>query len=67
MVSESGADEAALSKTYGEIIPLDPELAKQMLKETKEVMDSAGIPFFLGRARALARSETRPSSHGTTT
>jgi len=53
MVSESGADEAALFKTYGEIIPLDPELAKQTLNETKEVMDSAGIPFFLRQGTCL--------------
>lgn len=53
MVSESGADEAALFKTYGEIVPLDPELAKQMLKEAKEIMDTSGIPFFLRQGTCL--------------
>ena len=53
MVSESGADEAALFKTYGEILSLNPELAKGMLKEAKEIMDSFGIPFFLRQGTCL--------------
>ena len=53
MVSESGADEAALFKSYGELKPLNPELATQMLKEAKEIMDSSGIQFFLRQGTCL--------------
>ena len=53
MVSESGADEAALFKSYGELIPLNPELATQMLKEAKEIMDPLGVPFFLRQGTCL--------------
>jgi hypothetical protein len=53
MVSESGSDEATLFKSYGEIIPLDLELAKQILSEAKEIMDASGIPFFLRQGTCL--------------
>ena len=53
MVSESGADEAALFKSYGDIKPLNPELATEMLKEAKEIMDSSGIQFFLRQGTCL--------------
>ena len=53
MVSESGADESALFKTYGEIIPLDPDLAKIMLQEAKEILDPLGIKFFLRQGTCL--------------
>ena len=53
MVSESGADEAALFESYGNIQHIDPELAKQMLKEAKDIMDRLGVPFFLRQGTCL--------------
>jgi hypothetical protein len=53
MVSESGADEEALFKSFGEIIPLDPELAKIMLNEAKEILDPLGVKFFLRQGTCL--------------
>ena len=53
MVSESGADEAALFKSYANLQHLNPELAKQMLKEAKEIMDPLGVPFFLRQGTCL--------------
>ena len=53
MVSESGADEAALLKSYANLQHLNPELAKRMLKEAKEIMDPFGVPFFLRQGTCL--------------
>ena len=53
MVSESGADEAALFESYGSGQHINPELAKQMLKEAKDIMDSLGVPFFLRQGTCL--------------
>ena len=53
MASESGADEAALFKSFGALIPLNPDLAKQMLAEAKGILDSLGIPFFLRQGTCL--------------
>jgi hypothetical protein len=53
MVSESGSDEAALFKSYGNLQPINPELAKPMLKEAKEIMDPLGIPFWLRQGTCL--------------
>lgn len=53
MVSESGADEAALFESYGNIQHINPELAKQMLKEAKDIMDPLGVPFFLRQGTCL--------------
>jgi hypothetical protein len=53
MVSESGADEAALFKSYANLQHIDPELAKQMLKEAKEILDPLGIPFWLRQGTCL--------------
>ena len=53
MVSESGADEAALYKSYANVQRIDPELAKPMLKEAKEVLDRLGIPFWLRQGTCL--------------
>jgi hypothetical protein len=47
MVSESGSDEAALFKPYANLQHINPELAKKMLEEAKEILGSLGIPFFL--------------------
>ena len=53
MVSESGADEAALYKSYANVQRIDPELAKPILKEAKEVLDRLGIPFWLRQGTCL--------------
>ena len=53
MVSESGSDENALFKSYANLQPLNTELAKQMLKEAKEIMDPLGVPFFLRQGTCL--------------
>ncbi len=53
MVSESGSDETALFRSYANLQPLNTELAKQMLKEAKEIMDPLGVPFFLRQGTCL--------------
>lgn len=53
MVSESGADEAALFESYKTLHHLDFVLAKQMLKEAKDVMDQLGVQFFLRQGTCL--------------
>ena len=53
MVSESGADEAALFKSYSNLQDINPELAKQMLKEAMEIMEPLGVPFFLRQGTCL--------------
>jgi len=61
MVSESGADEAALFKSYANLQRVNPELAKPMLKEAKEILDSLGIPFFLCQGTCLGAVKIRAS------
>ena len=53
MVSERGADEAALFKSYANLQHINPELAKEMLKEAKEIMDPLGVRFFLRQGTCL--------------
>lgn len=53
MVSEFGADEAALFKSYKTLQKLDLALAKQMLKEVKDIMDPLGVRFFLRQGTCL--------------
>jgi len=53
MDSESGADEAALFESYGNIQHINPDLATQMLKEAKDIMDPLGVPFFLRQGTCL--------------
>ena len=53
MVSESGSDEAALFKSYGNLQPINAELAKPMLKEAKEILDPLGILFWLRQGTCL--------------
>jgi len=53
MVSESGSDEAALLKSYENLQSIDPEAAKERLKEAKEIMDGLGVPFWLRQGTCL--------------
>ncbi|MBC8280442.1 MAG: LicD family protein [Chloroflexi bacterium] len=53
MIPESGADEVALFKSYANLQHIDPELAKPMLAEAKEILDSLGVPFFLRQGTCL--------------
>ena len=53
MVSESGSDEAALFESYANLQHINPELAKKMLEEAKEILGSLGIPFFLRQGTCL--------------
>ena len=53
MASGSGADEAALFKSYANLQRINPELAKPMLKEAKEILDPLGILFFLRQGACL--------------
>jgi hypothetical protein len=53
MVSESGSDEVALFKSYGNLQPINAELAKPMLKEAKEILDPLGILFWLRQGTCL--------------
>ena len=53
MVSDGEADEAELFNSYAKTQPMDSELAKQMLKEAKKVMDHLGVSFFLRQGTCL--------------
>ncbi|MCH7744523.1 MAG: LicD family protein [Chloroflexi bacterium] len=53
MVSESGADEATLLKSYGDPGQINPEVAKEMLKEAKEIVEQLGVSFFLRQGTCL--------------
>ena len=53
MASSNGADEAALVKSYENLERIEPKLAKQMLREAKEIMDQLGVPFFLRQGTCL--------------
>ena len=53
MVSERGADEAALFWSYANLQHINPDLAKEMLKEAKEIMDLLRVPFFLRQGTCL--------------
>ena len=53
MVSERGADGAALFRSYATLLHMDPGLAKKMLKEAKGIMDQLGVSFFLRQGTCL--------------
>ena len=53
MVSGSGADEAALFESYGNPQQINPEIAKQLLKEAKGIVEQQGVSFFLRQGTCL--------------
>ena len=53
MVSEGGADRANLFDSYANLRHIDPIIAEQMLKESKEIMDQLGVQFFIRQGTCL--------------
>ena len=53
MALRNGADEPALERTYSDSRPIDVAIAKEMLREAKEIMDRLGVAFFLRQGTCL--------------
>ncbi len=53
MALSNGADEAALERTYSDSRPIDVPIAKEMLREAKQIMDQLGVVFFLRQGTCL--------------
>ena len=53
MDSERGTDEADLFDSYANLRHIDPKIAEQMLKESKEIMDQLGVQFFIRQGTCL--------------
>ena len=53
MAISNGADEAALERTYSDSRPIDVSIAKEMLREAKQIMDQLGVVFFLRQGTCL--------------
>ncbi len=53
MAQSNGADELALELTYRDSLPIDGSIAKEMLREAKQIMDQLGVVFFLRQGTCL--------------
>ena len=53
MAVSNGADASALERTYSDSRPIDVLIAKEMLREAKQIMDQLEVVFFLRQGTCL--------------
>ncbi len=53
MALTNGVDASALAQTYSDSRPIDVPIAKEMLREAKQIMDQLGVVFVLRQGTCL--------------
>ncbi len=53
MALSNGANESTLERTYSDSRPIDVPIAKDMLREAKQIMDQLKVVFFLRQGTCL--------------